>query len=194
VRPALTTNITSTKAINKRPKPKKRNACANTQQQKIKWATFTYSGKEVRKITKLFRDTNKNCIPYKNAIENILKPQPQIDKYSRIGIYQMKCLDCPLKYIGQTGRTFNIRYREHIQVIRNNNNNSGYSNHILNTGHTYGTINDTNITAPSFFLIIHIKLSRWITEIEIEISISLDNCFHGDIGRVQQLRRLRQRI
>jgi hypothetical protein len=55
----------------------------------------------------------------------------------------MKYLDCPLKYIGQTGRTFNVRYKEHIHAIRNNNNNSGYSNHILNTGHTYGTINNT---------------------------------------------------
>jgi hypothetical protein len=25
-----------------------------------------------------------------------------MDKYNRSGIYQMKCLDCPLKYIGQT--------------------------------------------------------------------------------------------
>jgi hypothetical protein len=57
----------------------------------------------------------------------------------------MKCLDCPLKYIGQTGKTFDIRYKEHIHAIRNNNDNSGYSNHtcILNTGHTYGTITDT---------------------------------------------------
>jgi hypothetical protein len=55
----------------------------------------------------------------------------------------MKCLDCPLKYIGQTGRTFNIRYKEHIQAIRNNNSNLGYSTHTLNTGHTYGTITDT---------------------------------------------------
>jgi hypothetical protein len=78
----------------------------------------------------------------KNTVQNMLKPQPQIDKYSRSGINQMKCLDCPLKYIGRTGRTFNIRYKEHIQAIRNNNN-SGYPNHILNTGHTYGTINDT---------------------------------------------------
>jgi hypothetical protein len=46
-------------------------------------------------------------------------------------------------YIGQTGRTFDIRYKEHIQTIRNNNSNSGYSNHILNTGHTYGNIADT---------------------------------------------------
>jgi hypothetical protein len=27
--------------------------------------------------------------------------------------------------------------------IRSNNSNSGYSNHILNTGHAYGTIADT---------------------------------------------------
>jgi hypothetical protein len=49
----------------------------------------------------------------------------------------MKCLDCPLKYIRQTGRTLNIRYKEHIQAIRNNNSNLGYSNHILNSGHTW---------------------------------------------------------
>jgi hypothetical protein len=55
----------------------------------------------------------------------------------------MKCLDCPLKYIGQTGRIFHTRYKEHIHAIRNNNSNSGYSNHILNTGHKYGTITDT---------------------------------------------------
>jgi hypothetical protein len=55
----------------------------------------------------------------------------------------MKCLDCPLKYKGQTGRAFHTRYKEHIHAIRNNNSNSGYSNHILNTGHKYGTIADT---------------------------------------------------
>jgi hypothetical protein len=54
----------------------------------------------------------------------------------------MKCRDCPLKYIGQTGRIFNIRHEEHIHAIRNNSRNSGYSNHILNTGHTYGTLMD----------------------------------------------------
>jgi hypothetical protein len=79
----------------------------------------------------------------RNTIQNILKPQPQIDKYSRSGIYQLKCLDCPLKYVGQTGRAFKTRYKEHIHNIRSNNSNSGYSSHILNTGHTYGTITDT---------------------------------------------------
>jgi hypothetical protein len=48
-----------------------------------------------------------------------------------------------MKYTGQTGRTFHDRYKEHIRAIRNNNGDSGYCNHILNTGHAYGTINDT---------------------------------------------------
>jgi hypothetical protein len=52
-------------------------------------------------------------------------------------------LDFPLKYIGQTRRTSNIRYKEYIQAIINNNSNFGYSNHILNTGHTYGIMADT---------------------------------------------------
>jgi hypothetical protein len=55
----------------------------------------------------------------------------------------MKCMDYPLKYVGQTGRTFNARYKEHIHDIRTNNSNTGYANHILNIGHTYGTITDT---------------------------------------------------
>jgi hypothetical protein len=54
----------------------------------------------------------------------------------------MKCLDCPLKFIGQRGGTFHTRYKEHIRAIRNNNSNSVYSSHILH-GHTYGTITDT---------------------------------------------------
>jgi hypothetical protein len=43
--------------------------------------------------------------------------------------------------VGQTGRKFSIRYKQHIHDIRNNSN-SGYSNNILDTGYTYGTATD----------------------------------------------------
>jgi hypothetical protein len=78
----------------------------------------------------------------KNTISNILKHHAQPDKYNSSGIYQMKCLEYPLKYVAQTGRTLNARYKEHIHAIRSNNGNSRYLNHILSTGHTYGTITD----------------------------------------------------
>ncbi|PNF28666.1 hypothetical protein B7P43_G08714 [Cryptotermes secundus] len=52
-------------------------------------------------------------------------------------------VDCPMEYIGQTGRKFNTRDKEHIHDLRHNNSNTGYSEDILNTGHAYGTIENT---------------------------------------------------
>jgi hypothetical protein len=75
-------------------------------------------------------------------MQNIVKQHPRTDKYNKSGIYQTKCLHCTLKYIGQTGRAFHFRYKEHIQAIRNNNNNSGYPNCIVNIGYKYGIITD----------------------------------------------------
>jgi hypothetical protein len=59
------------------------------------------------------------------------------------GIYQMNCKDYELKYIGQTGRNFHTRYKEHIHDIRTNNPNSKYAQHILDTQHTYSNIHET---------------------------------------------------
>jgi hypothetical protein len=55
----------------------------------------------------------------------------------------MKSMDYPLKYMGHTSQTFYTRYKQHMQAIMNNNDNSGYSNHILNTGHAYRSMTDT---------------------------------------------------
>jgi hypothetical protein len=47
------------------------------QNQKIKWVTFTYYGKETRKITNIFRDTKlKVAYRRRNTISNILRIQP----------------------------------------------------------------------------------------------------------------------
>jgi hypothetical protein len=56
---------------------------------------------------------------------NILKLQTQTDKYNKCGIYQIKCKDCSMKYIGQIGRTFNTRYKEYIYDMKSNNSNTG---------------------------------------------------------------------
>jgi hypothetical protein len=86
----------------------------NTQHD-TKWATFTYIGKETKHITKLFKDTGiKITFRTNNSIKRILKPKPpleQNDKYSSPGVYKLKCKDCLLQYIGQTGRSFATRYK-----------------------------------------------------------------------------------
>jgi hypothetical protein len=55
----------------------------------------------------------------------------------------LKCNSCPKVKIGQTGRNFKTRFKEHIQDIRNNRSKTGYSQHIINTGHECGNIEST---------------------------------------------------
>jgi hypothetical protein len=55
----------------------------------------------------------------------------------------MACKDCELKYIGQTGRTFRTRYKEHIREIKTNGQKSKFAQNILDTTHNYDTIEHT---------------------------------------------------
>jgi hypothetical protein len=55
----------------------------------------------------------------------------------------MKFMECGGTYVGQTGRKFRVRYKEHVRDIKNNKENTGYSHHILNTGHKNGTLENT---------------------------------------------------
>jgi hypothetical protein len=127
-------------------KRQSKNRTSNTSQ-KQKWITFTYIGNETRTITRLFKNTNLR-IAYKtnNTIRNHLQPKNHDTdkyKYNCSGIYQIKCNSCQLKYIGQTGRNFRTPYKEHIRAIHSNKTTSRYAQHILDTRHTYGTIEDT---------------------------------------------------
>jgi hypothetical protein len=50
-------------------------------------------------------------------------------------ISSVKCRSCPSVCIGQTGRSFKVRFKEHISDIVHNRNKTGFSQHILNCGH-----------------------------------------------------------
>jgi len=46
-------------------------------------------------------------------------------------------------YVGQSGRTIGVRFKEHIIYIRSNNSTSAYATHILENRHEYGTKENT---------------------------------------------------
>jgi hypothetical protein len=50
-------------------------------------------------------------------------------------VYKIKCRICKSAYVGQTGRSFKVRFKEHISDIVHNRCKTGYSQHILNNGH-----------------------------------------------------------
>lgn len=66
-----------------------------------------------------------------------------IHTYSQSEVYQLKCNKRTLKFIRQKGHTFQVRYKERIHAVRTNEQKSICARHIIDTGQTYSTIDQT---------------------------------------------------
>ena len=76
-----------------------------------KWVPFTFFGPAVRRITNLFKGSNiKTAFRTTNTIQKQLSKNQQ----NPSGIYSLKCNTCNKKYVGQSGRGIDTRYKEHI--------------------------------------------------------------------------------
>ena len=62
------------------------------------------------------------------------KSKDAIPTLERSGVYQLKC-ECSAVYIGQTGRKLRDRLKEHIACYKNQNLNSNFAKHLIDTGH-----------------------------------------------------------
>ena len=69
-------------------------------------------------------------------------PPPQKKKQiQQEWVYQLKCPTCHKKYVGQTGRPFHVRFREHYRDYKYANNKSKFAQHVIEEGHAFGPIN-----------------------------------------------------
>jgi len=97
---------------------------------KNKWANFTYVGKETKFITTFFKNTPlKIASTTQNTIVILLFKQQNNyqNKFDKRGVYQLTCPDCNMKYIGQTGRPFHVRFQEHFRHYKYANNKSNFA-------------------------------------------------------------------
>ncbi len=114
------------------------------QQAHNQYGTFTYVGKEIRHVTKIFKQTNvKIAFKTKNTIERLLrhrKTSTQDDCFGKSGVYKLTCPDCNMTYVGQTGRSFRTRFREHARDFKYRTGNSKFAQHLIDQGHSFGSI------------------------------------------------------
>jgi hypothetical protein len=128
-------------------KPRKEIAVkpTNTPTPTPKWATFTYTGKETYLITKLFNNTNiKIGFKTNNSILTTLARKKQYtDINSKSGIYKLTCPDCGKAYVGQTGRDFITRFKEHRHAFRTANQSYSFAKHLTENLHHFGCMEET---------------------------------------------------
>jgi hypothetical protein len=86
-------------------------------------------GHETQQFAKLFKDADiRIAFRTINTIQKHLQPKKQrCSKYDNSDVHKIKCPDCPLQYIGQTGRSFQTMYKEYIRVIKYNKVTSNYA-------------------------------------------------------------------
>jgi hypothetical protein len=107
-----------------------------------KWSSFSYIGNEVMPIARILKKFNiEVAFKTRNTLGKWLRHKQcrsgggNDDQYDTCGIYKLKCRSCSKCYIGQTGRSFKIRFKEHVSDITHNRSTTGYPQHILNYGH-----------------------------------------------------------
>jgi len=70
-----------------------------------------------------------------NKVRNILQNNTRVNgKFDRPGVYRIGCKDCNSVYIGQTGRTFKTRFKEHRPDPRTTHQKSSFSQHLVDLG------------------------------------------------------------
>ena len=80
-----------------------------------------------------------------NNIHKFLREKQDLPPQKQSGVYRLKCENCPAFYIGQTGREFEVRYKEHLPKIKaTSNQKSNFAQHLVLNNHNYTNF-ETNL-------------------------------------------------
>jgi len=102
-----------------------------------------FSAPLVIKVTKMYKGTpNQVTFQPTNTISHLTKERNHTQK-NPSAVYNLTCRTCGRSYIGQTGRNFNTRNKEHCRYIKTSNRKSAYALHILKNQHEYGPLPTT---------------------------------------------------
>ena len=78
-------------------------------------------------------------------------------------IYVISCTKCRLQYVGQTGNTFNERFRAHLTDIRQENNMKPVSHHFTSNGHNVDHVTATIVTQTTDDINVRLRTEEvWI--------------------------------
>jgi len=108
-----------------------------------KFVTLPFVGALSNKTYNYFKKFPNINIAYKpsyNLGKHLFNAKDPSDRMSYSGVYKLVCPQCPAEYIGQTGRSFNVRLKEHIHEFHKNKDNktkskSNFANHLILENH-----------------------------------------------------------
>ena len=89
-------------------------------------------------IKNVFKKLNINVFfKTTNNLRNFFRHNEHSELENNSGVYKIVCDDCDMFYIGQTGRKFKDRFREHIPKGSIRYTTSNFALHLINNNHRY---------------------------------------------------------
>lgn len=105
---------------------------------------FSFCGKTSYKLTSIFKKHNiKTVFGNDGKLRNLLgNTKDKLDLNEKSGIYEINCKNCDEKYIGQTKRSIQTRFKEHLKSFENKNgSSSSVAKHMINAKHSFDETN-----------------------------------------------------
>lgn len=114
----------------------------------FKYFSLPYLGSISLKFKNILSSNNcKISFKTSNNLKSILvRNKDPICNREKSGVYKLIC-KCGSEYVGQTGRSFQIRVKEHLNCLRNKPEKSNFAKHLIDFNHDYDQ--------DEFFKILH---------------------------------------
>ena len=105
----------------------------------FKFITLTFNGNSSVSISSYLKKLDfKVAFRTNNTLGKLIKNnKTKTNKLEKSGVYKLNCNDCPKTYIGQTGRCFRKRLKEHYSSFINNKLDSNYGIHLQESQHNF---------------------------------------------------------
>lgn len=100
--------------------------------------SLTYLGSVSDRVSKtLARNEIRVAFKTNNSLRQLCNGKDRLEDHKKSGVYKLVCDECNGIYVGQTGRNFQTRYKEHLAAYRNNcPERSHFAKHLIDTGHS----------------------------------------------------------
>jgi len=105
------------------------------------YVSLTYFGAISESIEIILRKLNLSVAfkPYKKLSNCIFNNKDCKNTLNKSGVYKLNCKDCKGVYIGQTGRNFKTRFKEHLRSFKYKKTDSTFACHLLENNHSPDT-------------------------------------------------------
>ena len=108
---------------------------------KVKWCRLPYLGTFSIGLAKILKQYNTVPPNYKLVQMRYMlaSPKDPMPLQEKCRVYKLACPDCPAIYIGETGRSFNVRFNEHKVAFESKlkKRQSAFAEHLLEKRHGF---------------------------------------------------------